>query len=158
MEIDFEKILKAASESQGAESKGQVVGLQVVENQFTGNIEDGGIAVQKNYYGVQPVEKTDKTVNAEPVEIPLFRYISPFVTDEKERVHLHKVVVNLVTSGYGMSYICSELIKLDKADKLALNTTVENQYNELVRLGLPKDEKGYSLRNYENYMSAAKEK
>ncbi len=83
-----------------------------------------------------------------------FRYISPFVTDESERRHIHKVVVNLVTGAFGFEYICKQLDMLHKEKKIALNTTIENQYKELVRLGLPSGEKGFSLKNYQNYMGS----
>jgi len=80
------------------------------------------------------------------------KYISPFVTDEEERERIHKTVVNLVTSGFPMPYICKQLKQLIKEDKIALNVTVGEQYAELVRLGLPTSKKGYSQKNYENYI------
>lgn len=102
---------------------------------------------------VEKEEVSDGVFKGEP-EVAEFRYISPFVTDEAERRHIHKVVVNLVTGAFGFDYICKQLDMLHKEKKIALNTTIENQYKELVRLGLPAGEKGFSLKNYQNYMGS----
>lgn len=53
MDIDIEKLAKAAASGFDLSNfKGDVVGVKIVENEF-GIIEEGGIGVQKNYYGVQ---------------------------------------------------------------------------------------------------------
>jgi len=84
-----------------------------------------------------------------------FRYISPFVTEDEEREKIHRTVVNLVTSGFRLSAICKQLNELIKEKKIAMYVSTTDQYNELVRLGLPKD-KGNTQKNYENYMSEQK--
>lgn len=57
MDIDIEKLAKtAASGFDLSNFKGDVVGVKIVENEF-GTIEEGGVGVQKNYYGAQPPEE-----------------------------------------------------------------------------------------------------
>lgn len=93
---------------------------------------------------------------SQPTEEQLFRYISPFVTDPAERLHIHRIVVNTISSGYSMAEIVRILHQLEKEGKIALHVTIQSQFDELVRLGLPTTQKGYTCKNYENYMSASK--
>lgn len=94
----------------------------------------------------------------QPVQEQLFRYISPFVTDEAERLRIHKIICNLIASEYSMAELCRNLKNLEADGKIALNVAITAQYNELVRLGLVPTRKGYSLKNYENYMLGSKNK
>lgn len=105
-----------------------------------------------NQPSTQPIETEVVTED----NVKLFRYISPFVTDEKERKEIHKVIVNLVNSDFRLSAICTQLKDLIKQNKITLYVSTTEQYNELVRLGLPADKEGYSQKNYENYMSEQK--
>lgn len=105
-----------------------------------------------NQPSTQPIETEVVTED----NVKLFRYISPFVTDEKERKEIHKVIVNLVNSDFRLSAICTQLKELIKRNKITLYVSTTEQYNELVRLGLPADKEGYSQKNYENYMSEQK--
>lgn len=86
----------------------------------------------------------------------MFKYISPFVTDEEERKNISKTVINLVNSNFRLSAICEQLKLLQKKQKIALYVSTTEQYNELARLGLPINDNGYSQKNYENYMSEQK--
>lgn len=116
------------------------------------------------YFGCtiqQPISEQPLTqpIEAEVVtedNIKLFKYISPFITDEKERREIHKVIVNLVNSDFRLSAICAQLKEFIKQKKIALYVSTAEQYNELVRLGLPANKEGYSQKNYENYMSEQK--
>jgi len=101
--------------------------------------------------------KVEAVLNCpEHERVEQFKYISPLVTDEKERENIHKIVVNLVTSDFKLSQICGQLKELINNKKIALYVSTTDQYNELVRLGLPKGKSGYTQKNYENYMSEQK--
>ncbi|MBL1488511.1 hypothetical protein ELC62_29110, partial [Klebsiella pneumoniae] len=52
MDIDIKELIKAAAEGFDLSNfKGDVVGVKIVENEI-GNVEEGGIGVQKIYGGI----------------------------------------------------------------------------------------------------------
>ena len=72
-----------------------------------------------------------------------FKYIHPMVEDERAW-QIHFEVKRLVIN-YSIQDICSYLAKRDFVDhEILLPTDPQPAYNELVRMGMPADEKGFS--------------
>lgn len=117
--------------------------------------KDGNIQVM-NAQQIQTEGITQKDEPSSLLPMDLFKYISPFVTDEAERLNIHRAIVNLVKGDFPMGYICKNLLEMHDDKKIALNVAVENQYNELVRLGLPENKDGFSLSNYRTNMPSKK--
>lgn len=72
-----------------------------------------------------------------------FKYIHPMVEDERAW-QIHFEVKRLVIN-YSIQDICSYLAKRDFVDhEILLPTDPQPAYDELVRMGMPADEKGFS--------------
>lgn len=71
MDFDIKELVKIATENLNLkEFKGDVVAVKVVENEM--HVEDGGIAVQNNYYGSSPVGKKVSTADDMVLENNIF--------------------------------------------------------------------------------------
>ena len=93
-------------------------------------------------------------IQAEPVQSPsgeLFKYIHPSVTDDNERLQIHREVVNLVQS-LSLPEICKYLMDMRDKNKVYLNVRPEAMFSELHRLGMPdEDTPGFSKKNFTSY-------
>lgn len=84
-------------------------------------------------------------------EVPegeFFKYIHPSVTEDREKLQLHKEVRNLVTH-YAIPEICSYLKGMSKEKKIMLPPQSLTVYEELVRMGMPNGE-GFTLKTFQN--------
>lgn len=91
MDIDIKELIKAATEGLDLSNfKGDVVGFKYVENEF-GTIEEGGIGVQKNYYGtkaeVTPMQKDYK-------QSPMSQYVTRYDKINEVLTWLHTNIDN----------------------------------------------------------------
>jgi hypothetical protein len=77
-----------------------------------------------------------------------FKYIHPSVTDDREKLQLHKEITNLVTN-YAIPEICSYLKGMAKEKRIMLPTQSSTAYDELVRMGMPNGE-GFTLKTFQN--------
>lgn len=86
-------------------------------------------------------------------EIELFKYIHPSVTDDEERLKIHKEVINLVTS-LPIPDICRYLMEMRKHNRVYLNVQPEAMFEELHRLGMPDENtRGFSKNNFLSYFN-----
>jgi hypothetical protein len=89
-------------------------------------------------------------------DIPLFKFIHVAVTDDKERIDVHKMVCNIVRLPK-MQLVCDELYKLMKNMKVLSTINPEAMLGELRRMGLPSaDTPGFSDKNFYFYYKAPK--
>ena len=156
MDIDVKELIKAAAEGFDlSKFKGDVVGVKVVENEI-GNVEEGGIGVQKVYNGtgVQNIEdgqhvslqqpaSNNKNRNEEP-----FRFVHPEL-DETEAWRIHDAVKRIVKL-QGVQMICQYLTQLKDEKKVLLPPNPSAAYTELVRMGMP-DGEGFNETTFRKY-------
>lgn len=154
MDIDIKELIKAAAESLDLKDfKGDVVGVKVVENEI-GNVEAGGIGVQK-VYG-KDVQNSGE-VHPQPVgdnkerKEELFHFVHPEL-EEDEAWRVHDAIKRLVTH-QKVQEICLYLKELKGKQKVLLPQSPGVAYKELVRMGMPTGD-GYS----EKYFSGCYQK
>lgn len=115
------------------------------------------IGTQNNYNITYAVTPTDaSTYKAEPSpasQKDLFRFIHPSVTDEAERLKIHREVENLVRT-LPLPEICRYLIKLRKNCRVYLSVKPELMFEELHRMGMPDESTpGFSMKNFRSYFN-----
>lgn len=99
----------------------------------------------------QEVVKSDETPEEE-----YFKYIHVAVTDDNERLQIHKQVCNIVRLPK-MQQICDELYKLMKNKKVLCTINPDSMLVELRRVGLPDGSiNGFSDKNFAHYYRAPK--
>ena len=141
MDIDIKELAKAAAEGFDLSNfKGDVVGVKVVENEI-GNVEAGGIGVQKVYGGMESREESPER------DEERFHFVHP-ETDDDEAWRIHDAVKRLVAH-QRVPEICAYLKDLKQRGKVLLPSASAVMYNELVRLGMPTGE-GYSEKHFSN--------
>ena len=152
---DIKELIKAAAEGFDLSNfKGDVVGVKVVENEI-GNVENGGIGVQKVYNGTELLN-TDEgqqatlqhpAANNQERSEERFHFVHPEVEeDEAWRIH---VAVKRLVANYRVSDICAYLKEQKQKGKLMLPSNPSQMYAELIRLGMPTGE-GFSEKNFSN--------
>ena len=103
---------------------------------------------------VSPESNSENTSSIAPEcysDIPLFRFIHPSVTDEAERIQIHREVVNLVTH-LPLPEVCRYLQQMKHDNRVFLCSKPETMFEELHRLGLPPESTpGFSKKNFMNY-------
>lgn len=108
-----------------------------------------------NYYTTTttPTETPESShIDAQP-DVNLFKYIHPSVTDENERIKIHREVQNLVRT-LPLSEICRYLRQMYKEKRVYLNVKTEAMFDELHRLGMPDESTpGFSQKNFQNYFN-----
>ena len=115
------------------------------------------IGTQNNYNITYAVTPTDApTYKAEPSPAPqidLFRFIHPSVTDEAERLKIHREVENLVRT-LPLPEICRYLMELRKNCRVYLSVKPELMFEELHRMGMPDESTpGFSMKNFRSYFN-----
>lgn len=83
-------------------------------------------------------------------EIPLFKYIHYRITDDKEKLKVHKMICNIVRIPK-MQQVCDALLELMKQEMILSTIDQCAMLNELHRLGLPTDQKGFSDKNFYSF-------
>ena len=154
MDIDIKELAKAAAEGFDlSKFKGDVVGVKVVENEI-GNVEAGGVGVQKVYNGTGTQGGTDCQPSlAQPVDNyqerdeERFHFVHPEIEDD-EAWRIHYAVKRLVAH-QRVPEICAYLKGLKQKGKVLLPSVSAVMYKELVRLGMPTDE-GFSEKHFSN--------
>ncbi|MCR4816350.1 MAG: hypothetical protein K5842_04115 [Bacteroidales bacterium] len=156
MDIDIKELIKAAAEGFDLSNfKGDVVGVKVVENEI-GNVEAGGIGVQKVYNGtdVQNADECQQATRQQPATInqecndELFHFIHPELDDE-EAWRIHDAVKRVVRL-QGIQMICQYLVQLKNENKVLLPPIPSAAYTELVRMGMP-DGDGFNETTFRKY-------
>ena len=90
---------------------------------------------------------------APTADIPLFKFIHPCITDDKEKRKIHGEVANLVQT-LPLPEICRYMRQMYREKRIYLNVKIEAMFDELHRMGLPDEETpGYSLKNFQNYFN-----
>ena len=153
MDIDIKELIKTATENLNLKDfKGDVVAVKVVENEF-GTIESGGIGVQNVYHGGE-AETMPSTDNADLTDmdyIEFCHFIHPSVTDDKEKIQIHKEIENLVRSTT-IPNICSYLSKMAGDSRILLPIEPTSALKELRRMGMPgEDAEGFKYKNFAKY-------
>ena len=112
-------------------------------NNYYGSLP--GASPQRNGEGSVPLRQEGSS------DIPLFRFIHPSVTDEAERIQVHREVVNLVTH-LPLPEVCRYLQQMKHDNRVFLCSKPETMFDELHRLGLPPESvPGFSKKNFMNY-------
>ena len=114
---------------------------------LTGDAAEYGFDI--DYTKQAPIPKANQ--DDEKCEVPeggFFKYIHPSVTDDREKLQLHKEITNLVTN-YAIPEICSYLKGMAKEKRIMLPTQSSTAYDELVRMGMPNGE-GFTLKTFQN--------
>ena len=146
MDIDIKELIKAAAEGFDlSKFKGDVVGVKVVENEI-GNVEEGGIGVQKVYNGTdvlntdegQQATRQQSAANHQERNEELFHFVHPEL-DETEAWRIHDAVKRIVKL-QGIQMICQYLVQLKDEKKVLLPPNPSAAYAELVRMGMPDGE------------------
>ena len=153
MDIDIKELIKTATENLNLKDfKGDVVAVKVVENEF-GTIESGGIGVQNVYHGgeAETMPSTDNADLTDMDDIELCHFIHPSVTDEKEKMQIHREIENLVRSTT-IPNICSYLSKMAADSRILLPIEPVSALKELRRMGMPgEDAEGFKYKNFAKY-------
>ena len=85
----------------------------------------------------------------------MFRFINPRITDDNDRLQVHREVCNTVRN-LPMSEICKHLMLMKKEEKIYITVKPELMYAELVRLGMPDEDSGktgFTKKNFGNYFN-----
>ena len=153
MDIDIKELIKTATENLNLKDfKGDVVAVKVVENEF-GTIESGGIGVQNVYHGgeAETMPSTDNADLTDMDDIEFCHFIHPSVTDDKEKIQIHKEIENLVRSTT-IRNICSYLSKMAGDSRILLPIEPTSALKELRRMGMPgEDIEGFKYKNFAKY-------
>ncbi len=153
MDIDIKELIKTATENLNLKDfKGDVVAVKVVENEF-GTIESGGIGVQNVYHGgeAETMPSTDNADLTDMDDIELCHFIHPSVTDDKEKIQIHKEIENLVRSTT-IPNICSYLNQMAEVSRILLPIEPVSALKELRRMGMPgEDADGFKYKNFVKY-------
>lgn len=128
----------------------------IIANNVVHNDHHREIHIDARGVEVTDIVKTCMTEDITPDTIPsqdLFKYIHPTVTDENEKVKIHREVQNLVQH-FPLSEICRYMRQMYKEKRVYLNVKSEAMFEELHRLGLPDaSTPGYSLKNFLNFFN-----
>ena len=93
------------------------------------------------------LEEVDKAVD----DIELCHFIHPSVTDDRERIQIHKEIENLVRST-AIPNICSYLSKMAADSRILLPIEPTSALKELRRMGMPgEDAEGFKYKNFAKY-------
>ncbi len=135
------------------ESKYQQVNIGTQNNNCTQN----NIGTQNNYnITIAGTSTNIPSTEAEPSPTPqvvLFRFIHPSVTDEIERVKIHREVENLVRT-LPLPEICRYLMEMRKNCRVYLSVKPEIMFEELHRMGMPDETTpGFSMKNFRSYFN-----
>lgn len=96
---------------------------------------------------------TDDVTNCDTIlpDVELFHFIHPAVTDDKERVQIHKEVENLVRKNT-IPNICMYLNEMAKEKRILQPIEPKIAMTELRRMGMPgEDAQGFSEKNFQKY-------
>ena len=89
--------------------------------------------------------------SAEDIPLDPCHFIHPAVTDDEERLHLHREIANLVRNSR-LADICAHLNRLADAGKILLPLEPAIALAELQRMGMPGEEcKGFAYKNFTKY-------
>ena len=84
-------------------------------------------------------------------EIELCHFIHPSVTDDKERMQIHREIENLVRCNT-IPNICSYLSKMADDSRILLPIEPVSALKELRRMGMPgEDAEGFKYKNFAKY-------
>lgn len=98
-------------------------------------------------------QKDEAPLPTETIEEELCHFIHPEL-DEEGQKKAHKEIKNLVAH-YQLKDIIKYLKGMAKEKRILLPQSADNAYRELVRMGMPADEKGFSLKTfYREYPSS----
>ncbi len=99
----------------------------------------------------EPTEQQGSPAAAEASgeEVEPFRFIRPEIPEEEER-QIHRSVRRLVTR-FGVQEICAYLKELCAQKKIMLPQSVQVAYDELARMGMPVNEKGFDYKTFAKY-------
>ena len=155
MDIDVKELIKAAAEGFDLSNfKGDVVGVKIVENEI-GNVEAGGIGVQKVYNGAGVQNKEEgqlssqqPAANNKELDEELFHFVHPEL-DETEAWRIHDAVKRVVRL-QGIQMICQYLMQLKGEKNVLLPPNPSVAYAELVRMGMP-DGEGFNETTFRKY-------
>ena len=128
----------------------------IIANNVVHNDHHREIHIDARGAEVSDIVKSCMAEDTTPDTIPsqdLFKYIHPTVTDENEKVKIHREVQNLVQH-FPLSEICRYMRQMYKEKRVYLNVKSEAMFEELHRLGLPDaSTPGYSLKNFLNFFN-----
>ena len=86
-------------------------------------------------------------------DIPIFRFIHPSITDDRERLQVHREIKNLVRT-LPLPEICRYLMEMRKNNRVYLSVKPEIMFDELHRMGMPDESvQGFSQKNFQNYFN-----
>lgn len=92
------------------------------------------------------------TENVQP-KVELFRFIHPSITDEAERLKIHREIENLVRT-LPLPDICRYLMEMRKNSRVYLSVKPEIMFEELHRMGMPDEtQPGFSMKNFRSYFN-----
>ena len=115
-----------------------------------------------NNYGVPPSERVkDECLTSEGAQDERvsgltgqpFKFIHPSVTDDAERLKIHREVQNLVHT-LPLPDICRYLRQMWREQRIFLNIKPDIMFAELHRMGMPdEDTPGFSKKNFVSYFN-----
>lgn len=93
------------------------------------------------------LEEVDKAVD----DIEFCHFIHPSVTDDKEKIQIHKEIENLVRCNT-IPNICSYLNQMAEVSRILLPIEPVSALKELRRMGMPgEDAEGFKYKNFAKY-------
>ena len=93
------------------------------------------------------LEEVDKAVD----DIEFCHFIHPSVTDDKEKIQIHKEIENLVRCNT-IPNICLYLSKMAADSRILLPIEPVSALKELRRMGMPgEDKEGFTYKNFSKY-------
>lgn len=171
-ECDFSRIIRRSTHEQ-ADNEQETTEKQpkhehrIMEQKYTqinigtqnNNCTQIGTQINYNFYAQQDTtaqpEDIPSSVSPEANSGEEFKYIHVAVTDDAERMTIHKMVCNIVKLPK-MQLICDELYKLMKGKKILCSVNPDAMLNELRRLGMPAEQDGFSQKNFQHYYRVPK--
>ena len=146
--------------------------VQVNNGMIAEHVECGDVMISGE--GVRKDEKGDTTVNVDgrrvgfmmhsehseeektkpstdSTDMELCHFIHPSVTDDRERMQIHREIENLVRCNT-IPNICSYLSKMADDSRILLPIEATSALKELRRMGMPgEDKEGFTYKNFSKY-------
>lgn len=142
--------------SENLQLKHNITTMEEKYQQINIGTQNNNYGTVNNFYGDSQAPADGAGKQEEPSATPqvdLFRFIHPSVTDEAERVKVHREVENLVRT-LPLPEICRYLMDMRKNCRVYLSVKPELMFEELHRMGMPDESTpGFSMKNFRSYFN-----
>ena len=122
-----------------------------VQGDMTVNVDGRRVGFTMNSEQSEEEITKPSTDSTDITDMELCHFIHPSVTDDKERMQIHREIENLVRCNT-IPNICSYLSKMADDSRILLPIEATSALKELRRMGMPgEDAEGFKYKNFAKY-------